>query len=83
EGHPYFALRLRGDAPRADPFHLLAEGLPGARAAMGAWTLVLAGAKVDGAPGFVLLANRADPARFDFGSGEELQDHDCALAKAS
>ncbi len=80
-GHPYFALRLEGETPPADPFRLLADGMVGARQAMGAWTLVLAGAEVDGQPGFVLLANRADPVRLDFASGEELQDHECALAR--
>jgi CDP-diacylglycerol pyrophosphatase len=83
DGHPYYAIRLDGEAPPADPFRLLAEGVPGAAADMGAWTLVLAGASFEGGrPGFILLAGRADPARGDFASGEELQDHDCALAHA-
>jgi CDP-diacylglycerol pyrophosphatase len=82
EGHPYYAMRLMGDAPPADPFRLLADGVPGARASMGAWTLVLAGAQFEGRPGFILLANRADPLHGDFGSGEELQDHDCRIARA-
>jgi CDP-diacylglycerol pyrophosphatase len=29
----------------------------------------------------VLLAGHADPAHGDFASGEELQDHDCAVAR--
>jgi CDP-diacylglycerol pyrophosphatase len=41
---------------------------------------VLAGADFGGHPGFILLANRADPLHGDFGSGEELQDHDCRIA---
>jgi CDP-diacylglycerol pyrophosphatase len=83
EGHPYYAIRLDGAAPQADPFHLLADGMPGAAKAMAAWTLVLTGATFeDGRPGFVLLAGRADPAHGDFASGEELQDHDCAIAHA-
>ncbi len=79
-GHRYLALRLDGEAPAADPFRLLAAGVAGARAQMGAWTLVLAGVEVRGRPGFVLLAGRADPLRGEFASGEVLQDHDCALA---
>jgi CDP-diacylglycerol pyrophosphatase len=79
-GHRYLALRLDGEAPAADPFRLLAAGVPGARARMGAWTLVMAGVEVRGRPGFVLLAGRADPLRGEFASGEVLQDHDCALA---
>jgi CDP-diacylglycerol pyrophosphatase len=84
EGHPYYAIRLDGDTPAADPFHVLANGLPEAARDMAAWTLVLAGATFqDGKPGFVLLAGRADPAHGDFASGEELQDHECAIAHGS
>ena len=68
-------------APAADPFRVLAHGMPGAAKDMAAWTLVLAGATFEGGkPGFVLLAGRADPAHGDFASGEELQDHECAIA---
>jgi CDP-diacylglycerol pyrophosphatase len=84
EGHPYYAIRLDGDAPPADPFRVLADGMPGAAKEMSAWTLVLAGATFEGGkPGFVLLAGRADPAHGDFASGEELQDHECAIAHQS
>ena len=84
EGHPYYAIRLDGDTPAVDPFHVLADGIPGAAKEMGAWTLVLAGATFEGGkPGFVLLAGRADPAHGDFASGEELQDHACAIAHRS
>ena len=84
EGHPYYAIRLDGDTPAADPFRALADGMPGAAKDMAAWTLVLAGATFDGGkPGFVLLAGRADPARGDFASGEELQDHECVIAHGS
>ncbi len=59
-------------------FKLLARDIPGARQAMGAWTLALVGAAgPDGAQGFYLLADRADPAAGDPGSAEELQDHAC------
>jgi CDP-diacylglycerol pyrophosphatase len=81
-GHPYFAIRLYGETPPTDPFHVLAAGVPGAAREMGAWTLVLAGARFeDGRPGFILLASRADPPHGNFASGEELQDHACALAR--
>jgi len=82
EGHPYLALILPGEDLKADPFALLARGVPGAASHMGAWTLVLAGARGrGGAPLFVLLASEADPLMGRFASGEELQDHDCAVAK--
>jgi CDP-diacylglycerol pyrophosphatase len=77
-------MRLAGADPAANPFVLLADGIPGARKTMGAWTLVLAAATLPGGtPGFILLAGRADPRHGDFASGEELQDHDCAIAKAA
>jgi CDP-diacylglycerol pyrophosphatase len=80
-GHRYRALRIMGTTLAGhDPFKLLAQGIAGARADMGAYTLVVAGMQFEGRPGFVILADRADLARGDRGSGEELQDHACALA---
>jgi CDP-diacylglycerol pyrophosphatase len=81
-GHPYRAMRVSGDGLEgANPFTLVADGVPGARAAMANQTLVVVGATFAGnAPGFVILDDQADPATGDRGSGEELQDHSCALA---
>ena len=81
--HRYEALRVMGETLAGhDPFKLLAQGIPGASADMAHYTLVVAGMEFDGGtPGFVILAHRADLAAGDFGSGEELQDHACALAK--
>lgn len=79
-GHDYRAMRIAGDALTANPFELLAIGIQ--PASMAAETLVVVGATLPGgAPGFVLLEDRADLATGDRGSGEELQDHSCALAK--
>lgn len=79
-GHRYLARRLAGADLAADPFDLLATGVPGARAEMGRWTLAVIGAHLeDDAPGFWLLADRADPATGDRGSAEELLDEACAL----
>ncbi len=78
-GHGYYALRIDGDdSVPIDPFAALAGGLKVPPAEMGAWTLVLAGATFSDGPGFVLLAGRTDPAAGFDGSGEELQDHQCA-----
>jgi CDP-diacylglycerol pyrophosphatase len=79
DGHPYRVMRIDGvSLVGASPFRRLARGLPGAAREMGAWTLVLTGARAaDGLPGFYLLAARADPARGVAASGEELQDHSC------
>ena len=76
-GHEYMAMRL--DEPELggiNPFDLLANGIQGARADMGHYTLVLVGAM----SGFVLLAGHADPATGNWGAGEQLQDHTCAAA---
>ncbi len=82
-GHPYRALRIDGDAlGGVDPFKLLAEGVPGARESMASQTLVLTGAAfADGRDGFYLLADHVDLLAGDRASGEELLDHDCAVAR--
>lgn len=86
-GKPYQAMRLSGQTLGANPFHLLAAGLPGARGHMGAYTLVLVGAEFAAAggkpaPGFILLAGRSDLAHGNTGSGEALQDHACRIGRA-
>jgi CDP-diacylglycerol pyrophosphatase len=84
-GHRYLAMRV--DAAQLDgvnPFKLLADGVPGARQDMGDHTLVVIGAvSPNGRPGFIILDDRVDPAVGDQASGEELQDHTCAVAKWS
>jgi CDP-diacylglycerol pyrophosphatase len=80
-GHSYQAMRLEGAELAQNPFKLLADGVPGAKEDMGRHTLVLVGARIGGAPGFILLDDRADVAKLDNGSGETLQDHGCALLK--
>jgi CDP-diacylglycerol pyrophosphatase len=82
-GQHYRAMRVAGDAlDGQNPFKLLADGVPGARATMGRQTLVIAGAFLaSGKPGFVILSDAANPATGDRGSGEDLQDHSCALAR--
>jgi len=81
-GHRYEAIWLDGaDLGSRDPFKLLARD-PAARAGMGLETLVVVGVKFDdGAPGFVLLADHADPPSGDIGNGESLMDHDCKALK--
>ena len=79
-GHPYRARWLADDAlADTNPFKLLAADV--GAAAMPQQTLMVAGATAaDGQPGFVLLADQVDPATGDRAGGEELQDHDCAVA---
>jgi CDP-diacylglycerol pyrophosphatase len=82
-GHTYRARRiLADDLSVANPFVLLAEGVPDARNAMGAQTLTVVGAQFnDGKPGFVMLNARVDIGGGVFIRGEELQDHSCAVAR--
>ncbi|HUZ66266.1 MAG TPA: CDP-diacylglycerol diphosphatase [Beijerinckiaceae bacterium] len=83
-GHRYRAMRIEQKHLGAlDPFKLLADDNPEARAHMGEETLVAIGMSFpDGKPGFVLLDDQVDLATLDRASGEELLDHGCkVLAK--
>jgi CDP-diacylglycerol pyrophosphatase len=83
-GHDYMAMRLaQPELGTINPFVLLADGVPGARADMAHQTLVLAGDNFQGQDGFVLLAGHATPAKGNWGVGEQLQDHACAAATAA
>ncbi len=81
-GHRYRSIRINHETlDGIDPFRVLADSDPQARANMGMYTLVLVGETfADGSIGFVLLDDRADPAAGDRASGEDLQDHSCAVA---
>jgi len=80
-GHHYLATRIEGDElGTIDPFKLLAEKVPTARAAMGDQTLVVIGAVFkNGRPGFYVLNDHVNATPGDTASGEELLDHNCAV----
>jgi len=82
-GHHYMAVRVDGeDLDHTNPFTLLADGVPGAREDMGHHTLVVVGATfAGGQAGFIILDDRVNFTAGDRASGEELQDHACAVAK--
>jgi CDP-diacylglycerol pyrophosphatase len=83
-GHEYMAMRVaQAELGAINPFVLLADGLPGARADMGHYTLVVIGSSAHGQDGFVVLAGHATPGSGNWGSGEQLQDHSCAAATAA
>jgi CDP-diacylglycerol pyrophosphatase len=84
-GHNYRAIRVLADTlDGTNPFKLLADGVPGARMAMGEQTLVVVGVEfADGSPGFIILTDQVNLASGDHASGEELQDHGCAIGRAS
>jgi CDP-diacylglycerol pyrophosphatase len=81
-GRRYWARRLDStDLADVAPFSLLAQGAPGAGAAMPMESLVAVGADfAPGVPGFILLADQVG--LDDGGHGEDLQDHTCAIAHA-
>jgi CDP-diacylglycerol pyrophosphatase len=80
QGRVYFARRVdSADLADVAPLKLLAYGVEGAQANMGAYSLAAVGATFDGKPGFVLLADQ-----FSLeggGHAEDLQDHNCAIAR--
>jgi len=80
-GHIYRSMRINQDTlGGVDPFRVLADTDPGARADMGHQTIVVVGATFpDGTAGFVVLNDHADLTAGDFASGEQLQDHTCAV----
>ena len=78
-GRRYWARRIDGDTLTASPFLLLAEGIPGAKAEMGLWSVGAAGAAFGGKPGFILLADHAELT--EGGHAEDIQDPECAVAK--
>jgi CDP-diacylglycerol pyrophosphatase len=83
-GRTYFARRLLSDDLSHDEpvLRLVADGLPDAKARMGAVSLAVVGATFGGEPGFVLLANTFSP--FEGGGhAEDILDHNCAVAKAA
>jgi CDP-diacylglycerol pyrophosphatase len=81
-GHRYMGMRVVGTSLGANPFKLLASRMPGARARMGSYTLVVVGERfAHKRPGFLVLARRTNSAASGGGSGEELQDHSCAVAR--
>jgi len=86
-GQSWRAFRVDGEnLGTVNPFRLLAYGEPDAAADMGRHTLVVVGmtwpgkGPNDGLPGFAVLDGKADLAAGNRGSGEDLQDHECALA---
>jgi CDP-diacylglycerol pyrophosphatase len=80
-GHTYWAIAVPGAELVANPFTVLADGLPGARADMGSHNLVVVGAAdAAGQPGFVILADRADGEAGELAGGEALQDHEACPA---
>ena len=78
-GHAYAAMAIPAqDLERTNLFRRLARTVPAG--GMGRETLVVVGATLpSGQPGFDVLVDRTNPATGDMASGEELQDHDCAV----
>ena len=80
KGRFYWARRvLSDDLSGVRPLELLADGVADAKAHMADESLIAVGATFAGKPGFVLLADRAELTQG--GHAEDLQDHDCAVAR--
>jgi CDP-diacylglycerol pyrophosphatase len=81
-GRVYVARRVdSADLRDVAPLKLLADGVEDARSQMGAYSLAAIGAAFGGKPGFVLLADQ-----FSLeggGHAEDLEDHDCAIARST
>jgi CDP-diacylglycerol pyrophosphatase len=81
-GHRYRAMRVEQETLNdVNPFHLLAGRDPKIIAELGLHTLVVVGATFGDKEGFVVFDDVANRPAGDFASGEELQDHDCKLAR--
>ena len=77
-GRKYWIRRVESaDLAGVDPFRLLARDMPSASSEMGLWSL--AATPAPGGAGFWLLADHAELTQG--GHAEELQDHDCAIAR--
>ena len=78
-GHAYAAMAIPAqDLERTNLFRRLARAVPAG--SLGKLTVVVVGATLaSGQSGFDVLVDRADLANGDVASGEELQDHDCAV----
>ena len=81
-GHRYRVRRVDGETlDGINPFSLVVARDNTVAQAMGRQTIVVTGARFkDGKPGFYLLNDEASVVDLDTGSGEELQDHACAVA---
>jgi CDP-diacylglycerol pyrophosphatase len=82
-GQSWRAYRVNGqNLETLNPFLLLANAIPDAAADMGKHTLVVVGMTWrDTIAGFAVLDSVVDLMAGNRRSGEELQDHDCALAR--
>lgn len=81
-GHMYRSIRINGQTlGGTNPFRVLADHDSQIESHMGIQTLVLVGEVFpDGSTGFILLDDHADLAAGNRASGEELEDHSCAVA---
>jgi CDP-diacylglycerol pyrophosphatase len=78
-GHHYFAIRIKGSKlEKLNPFKVLASDFAHAKENMQEFGMALLPIqKKENTFDFILLADRADIAKLDYGSVEEIQDHNC------
>jgi CDP-diacylglycerol pyrophosphatase len=79
KGRVYWARQLKSfDGAENSPFRLLFDGVEGAKADMGSWSLAAVPALFANESGFILLADHSDAA--GGGRASDLQDPSCAIA---
>ena len=79
DGQPWLARRVtQEELAQRGAFRLLAEGVPGAKEAMGHYGLTMVRAK---SGDFLLLAIERDLLTLNLASAEEIQDHQCQLLR--
>jgi CDP-diacylglycerol pyrophosphatase len=80
-GHAFYAMRVDGeDLGAFNPFLALAVRLKDPDSEMALHNLVVAGAEFADGPGFIILTDTAPAAVYGYAGGEDIQDHDCAIA---
>jgi len=84
-GHAYQVRAVQSEDLRGvQPFRLLADGVAGARDEMGDYTMAIVATRFNQAPGFWLLASKADRLAGNVGAAEgDVQDHDCRVLQAA
>lgn len=81
-GHNFMARRvMESDFAAFNPFSEVAVKLGTPAKDMYRRNIVVAGADFTDGPGFLVLTDEAPTVPLGFGGGEDVQDHDCAIAR--
>lgn len=82
EGHDFTARKVKGEMLGAfNPFREVAATLKDPAGEMYRQNVVVVGAEFADGPGFIVLTDTAPAVPLGYGSGEDVQDHDCKIAR--